>query len=199
MTRRRLSASIRSTERLTDGFLRVSRYEFEVDRHAGGRMVIVREVMERGHAVGVLGYDPGRDAVVLVSEFRPGCLLAGDDAFTANVVAGGVGEGESVQQAAIREMKEEADLELRDPILVHPGAYVSSGGTSEKIAIVVGVVDSSRAGGVHGNPDESEDVLTVVLPADEFIARVRRAEVADLKTLVAGYWLAENRDRLRQL
>jgi ADP-ribose pyrophosphatase len=94
-------------------------------------------------------------------------------------------------------MKEETGLDLREPVLVHPGAYVSSGGTSETVAIVVGLVDSPVAGGVHGNANESEDICTVVLAAQEFIDRVRRADITDFKTLVAGYWLAENRERLR--
>ena len=199
MPARKLNAAIRSVVPLTDGFLKVSRYEFETDRHDGGVQVVVREVMERGRAVGVLGYDPRREEVVLVSEFRPGCFVAGDDAFTPNLVAGGIADGETACEAAIREMKEETSLELRDPVVAHPGAYVSSGGTTEKMAIVVGVVDSSQAGGVHGNAAESEDVLSVVLPAAEFIARVREAEITDLKTLVAGYWLAEHREGFSKL
>jgi hypothetical protein len=58
---------------------------------------------------------------------------------------------------------------------------------------VFGLVDSTQAGGVHGSPDEHEDILTVVLSADEFIARTTRAEITDLKTLVAGYWFADYR------
>ena len=50
---------------------------------------------------------------------------------------------------------------------------------------------------MHGSADEAEDLLTHVMPAEDFIENVRRAVVADLKTLVAGYWLAEHRERLR--
>lgn len=181
----------------TEGFLRVTRYELDVERHEGGTQRLIRDVMERGHAVGVLGYDPKRDEVVLVNEFRPGCLVAGDDPFTDNVCAGGVADGESALEAAGREMIEETGLALSDAILVHPGAFVSSGGTSEKIAIVVGLVDASRAGGIHGKAEELEDIRVVVEAAEAFLARVRRGEITDLKTLVAGYWLAEHRDELR--
>jgi ADP-ribose pyrophosphatase len=97
----------------------------------------------------------------------------------------------------VREMKEETGLDLRAPVLVHPGAFVSSGGTSEKIAIVAGIVDATSAGGIHGNVDESEDIRAVVVSANDFIQRVRSAQIADLKTLLAGYWFADNRDRLR--
>jgi ADP-ribose pyrophosphatase len=197
MTVKRPGAAILSATPLTTGFLKVSRYQFRTDTHAGGEQIIEREVMERGHAVGVLGYDRVRDTIVLINEFRPGCLLAGDQCFTDNVVAGGIAQNESALDAAVREMKEETGLTLTSPVLVHPGAYVSSGGTSEKIAIVVGIVDSSQAGGIHGNASESEDILTVVMSADHFITRVHSGEISDLKTLVAGYWFAMHRDQLR--
>lgn len=198
MPPRPLHVEIRSTELLTDGFLKVRRYELDVEKHAGGRQTITREVMLRSPAVGILGYDPRRDEIVLVNEFRPGCFVAGGGPFTDNVAAGMTEDGESPLEAAVREMKEETGLDLRDPQLVHPGAYVSSGGTSEKVAIVFGFVDSSGAGGVHGNPHESEDILTVVLPAATFVERVRSAAITDLKTLVAGYWFAERWQQLRR-
>lgn len=197
MSQRKLHATIKGVTPLATGFLKVNRYELEVEAHAGGLRQLSREVMERGHAVAVLSYDPKQDEVVLVNEMRPGALIAGDYPFTDNLVAGVIEPNESPLHAAVREVKEEAGLQLRDPILIHPGAFVSSGGSSEKIAIVFGIVNTSRAGGIHGNKDEREDVLTVVLPALEFIECARRAQITDLKTIVAAYWLAENRERLR--
>jgi len=196
MSKRKLTATVRSVIPVADGFLKVKRYRFATEMHNGSVQVIEREVMERGHAVGVLGYDPLRDEVVLVSEFRPGCFVAGDEAYTDNIVAGAIDGDESPSDAAVREMKEEAGLELRDPVLIHPGAYVSSGGTSEKVALVAGIVDTGLAGGVHGNADEFEDILTVVLSRQEFVERARRAEITDFKTLVAAYWLAEEYEQL---
>lgn len=191
MTARQLKAAIHSRTPLHEGFLRVYRYEFDVEKYGGGVRRTSWEVMERGNAVAVLGHDPGRDEVVLVNEFRPGLMVAGDYPYRDNLVAGAIEDNETALQAAVREMQEEAGLVLSNPVLIHPGAYVSSGGTSEKIAIVYGTVDTSHAGGVHGNATEQEDILTVVLPAKVFIDRVRRGEINDLKTLVAGYWFAE--------
>jgi len=176
---------------LHEGFLRVYRYEIDVEKHGGGSRRISWEMMERGNAVPVLGHDPRRDEVVLANEFRPGAIVAGDYPYRDNLVAGAVEGKETVLEAAVREMQEEAGLVLSNPVLIHPGAYVSSGGTSEKISIVYGMVDTSQAGGVHGNATEHEDILTVVLPAKVFIDRVRSGDINDLKTLVAGYWFAE--------
>ncbi|HEX7043938.1 MAG TPA: NUDIX domain-containing protein, partial [Burkholderiales bacterium] len=191
----RLRASVKRVTPLYEGFLKVKRYEIEAEKHGGGFATLTLEVMERGHAVAVLAYDPARDEVVLVNELRAGELAAGDYPYAEALVAGGIGDGESPVEAAIREVKEETGLDLRQPFVVHPGAYVSPGGTSERIALVAGTVDASRAGGVHGNPHEGEDILTVVLPAEEFVDRARRGAITDLKTLFAAYWLAAYRAR----
>jgi ADP-ribose pyrophosphatase len=98
-------AVVKKVEPMCSGFLRVNRYEVDVERHDGGWRTQTWEVMERGDAVAVLGYDPVRDEVVLVNEFRPGALIAGDFPFTDNLVAGGVAENESTLEAAVREMK----------------------------------------------------------------------------------------------
>jgi ADP-ribose pyrophosphatase len=182
---------IRGRTPLHAGFLRVYSYEFEVEQHHGGMRRISWEVMERGNSVAVLGHDVKRDEIVLANEFRPGALVSGEYAYLDNLVAGSIEDGETALEAAVREMREEAGLALNDPEVIHSGAYVSSGGTSEKISLVYGRVDTSGAGGVHGNAAEQEDILTVVMPARRFIERVRNGDINDLKTLVAGYWFAE--------
>lgn len=174
-----------------EGFLKVYEYEFEVERQRGGSVQLTWELMERGHAVAVLGHDPKRDEVVLVNEFRPGALIEGDYPYRDNLVAGAIDDGETALEAGVREMQEEAGLTLHEPRLIHPGAYVSSGGTSEKIVLVYGRVDTSGGGGIYGMSSEREETLAVILPAPVFIARVRQGEINDLKTLVAGYWFAE--------
>jgi ADP-ribose pyrophosphatase len=188
---RQLKAVIHSRRVLYEGFLRVYQYEFDVEKHGGELTRISRELMERGNAVAVLGHDPNRNEVVLGNEFRPGVMVTGDYPYRDNLVAGVINENETALEAAVREMREETGLVLSNPVLIHSGAYVSSGGTSEKISIVYGTVDTAQAGGVHGNESENEDILSVVLPAEVFIERVCRGDINDLKTLVAGYWFAE--------
>jgi ADP-ribose diphosphatase len=191
VTSKHLKAVIHNQKPLHEGFLRLYQYEFDVEKHGGGIARLSRELMERGNAVAVLGHDPNRNEVVLGNEFRPGVMVAGDYPFRDNLIAGAIDKNETALEAAVREMREETDLVLSNPVLIHSGAYVSSGGTSEKISIVYGTVDTAQAGGIHGNPEEDEDILTVVLPARVFIERVRSGEINDLKTLVAGYWFTE--------
>jgi ADP-ribose pyrophosphatase len=192
-----MKSEVKARTSLHEGFLRVYRYVFEIEKFAGGMQQLTRELMERGDAVAVLAYDPKRDQIVLCREFRPGVQVAGEYPFRDNLVAGAIDAGESATQAAVREMREETGLDLREPEIIHRGAFVSSGGTSERIAIVFGLIDSDKAGGVHGDAQQQEDILTVVLSAADFVAQVRSGEINDLKTLVAGYWFAERLPKLR--
>ncbi|MGB6450640.1 MAG: NUDIX domain-containing protein [Steroidobacteraceae bacterium] len=196
--RRKLTASIVGATVEYQGFLSIRRYEIEEDRHAGGRQRVMRLIMERGHSVAVLAYDPLQDQVVLVNELRPGILAAGGPPFSDALIAGGIGPGESALEAAIRETREEAGLELRGPTVIHERAYVSPGGTSEGITIVYGSVTAPSAGEAHGNDHEQENIRTTILTSRRLMNRIRGGEISDLKTIVAGYWLMANRARLRR-
>jgi 8-oxo-dGTP pyrophosphatase MutT (NUDIX family) len=125
---------------LHDGFLRVYEYEFDVEKHGDGITRLLREVMERGNAVAVLGHDPSRDEVVLGNQFRPGVMVNGEYPYRDNLVAGAIDENETALQAAVREMREETGLVLSNPVLIPSGAYVSSGWRAPLAVFVVIVV-----------------------------------------------------------
>ncbi len=193
---RKLAAKIVGVSTEYQGFLSIRRYEIDEERHDGGRHRIVRFIMERGHAVGVLAFDPQRDIVVLVNELRAGILAAGGPPFSDSLIAGSIDEQETALAAAVRETREEAGLELHAPRVIHERAYVSPGGTSESITLVYGTVTAPEASAVHGNPHEGENIRTTLLSSRQLMNRIRRGEVQDLKTMLAGYWLMANRAKL---
>ncbi|MBM3526015.1 MAG: ADP-ribose diphosphatase, partial [Alphaproteobacteria bacterium] len=68
------------------GFLTIERYSLRHRLHNGGTSArLTREVLRRGAAAGVLLYDPERDTVVLVEQFRIGAHLAGMPAWVLEV------------------------------------------------------------------------------------------------------------------
>lgn len=183
------------------GFFRVDRYRLRHRLYGGGWSAeLTREVFERGRAVGLLLYDPRRDAVVLVEQFRLAAHLAGFSARQLEIVAGIVDDaGEAETAVARREAKEEAGLVVEGELVPIHRFLTSPGGTTETVALFCGRVDASRAGGIHGLADEHEDIKVVVKPYAE-IQRLRRAGAIDNAfTLIALYWLAANRARLRRL
>ena len=93
------------------GYFRVGRYFFRHGLYQGGQSAIVRrEVFERGHAAAVLPYDPRRDEVVLIRQFRAGAYVAGRHPWTWEIVAGIIEHDESPEELIRREAVEEAAL-----------------------------------------------------------------------------------------
>lgn len=190
-------AHIAERKNVFNGFFKVDELTIDMDKHEGGTQRLKRLVFERGHAVTILAHDPASDTILLVNEMRPGTLSAGKDAFTDSLIAGMIDKGEDALTAAQRETLEETGMALQNARLIHNGAFVSPGGTSESIALVYGTVDMSRAGGVHGHAGEGEDIKSVIISGDEFIARAVNGELNDLKTLAMAFWFANNRATLK--
>lgn len=191
------TAQIANRQRLLDSFFKVDGLTIEMTNHDGAPMELKRLVFERGHAAAVLPYDPANDSVVLISEMRPGILSAGDDPFSLSIVAGMIDPGENGLQTVFREAVEESGLKIGKAYLIHPGLYVSPGGTSEKIALYCGIVDSTQVKEFAGKPEEGEDIQTHVMPFGEFIRRIDAHEINDMKTVVTGYWLQRDTEGLR--
>jgi ADP-ribose pyrophosphatase len=180
-----------------DGYFKIVRYRLRHELFAGGMGgELVREVFERGHAVAVLPYDPARDQVVLVEQFRIGALDVLSDPWLLEPVAGIIDEGETPVEVTRREAIEEAGVELLDLI---PACtyFVSPGGTSETCQVLIGRIEAPSAGGVHGLPDEGEDIRVHVMSLREALDGIDRARVSVASTVVALQWLALHRDEVR--
>jgi len=191
-------ARIAAKRRVYDGFFKLDECDIEMEKHDGSTQKITRLVLERGHAVMILGYDPVRDKVLLTNEMRVGPLANGDNPYYDSLPAGMIDKGETALQAAKREMLEEAGVPLKDPIVINPGAYVSAGGTTETNALIFGIIDSSKAGGIHGEASEGEDIKTVLVTSKEFIKRAEEGTMKDMKTLASAFWFAQHRKKIRK-
>jgi ADP-ribose pyrophosphatase len=179
------------------GFFRMEKYRLRHQLFAGGwSPAISRECLERGHAVAVLPYDPDRDQVVMLEQFRIGALEVPDGPWLLEIVAGIIGPGEDKLDVARREAREEAGCELLN--IVPIGEYlVSPGGTSESITLYCGRVDTTGIGGVHGLAEEHEDIRVQVLPTQEAMRLLHGGRILSATPLIALQWLALNRESLR--
>jgi len=190
-----------ATETLFQGFFRVERRRF---RHAlfGGGMspVVERELIQRGDAAAVLVYDPGRDAVVLVEQFRVGALNEPDGPWLFEVIAGMIEKGESPEDVARREAREEAGCRLEGEDLEPIASYLSSpGNVSERVWMYCALIDAGGLhGGVHGCAHEDEDILVHVVPFRDAWDMLRDGRIQAAMPIIALQWLALNRQRLRK-
>ena len=180
------------------GFFTIRRLTLSHRCFAGGwQEPVVREVFERGDAVGVLPYDPVADAVVLIEQFRPGALRGADSPWMLELVAGVVEAGESDAQVARRETREEAACEVLElaPIATF---QPSPGACSEQVRLFCGRVDSAAAGGIHGRPDEGEDILVHTFSRAAALPLVADDRIPNGHTLIALQWLAMHGETLRE-
>ncbi|MBS0540691.1 MAG: NUDIX domain-containing protein [Proteobacteria bacterium] len=180
------------------GYFKVGRYFFRHGLHKGGMSdVISREVFERGQAGALLLYDPVRDEVVMIRQFRAGAYVAGHHPFTWECVAGIIEEGESAEGMIRREVQEEAGLTV-DELLPIQKVMLTPGACSEACQIFVGRVDASKAGGVFGLASEGEDILVKAIPFAEAYAMVERGEMDNSVSVISLQWLALHHEELRK-
>jgi len=185
------------------GFERHLRVEIVRFRHrlfAGGWSgERVFDVVRRGPAVGVLLYDPERDSIVLIEQFRIAALYGGRSPWQIEAVAGLVDADEAPAAVALREVREESNLEPIGPLLPIQTFLPASGSYDEAVALFCGRVDSRAAGGVYGLPEEQEDIRVVVKTIAEIEAMLDAGEIDSAHTLICLYWLLRHRERLRRL
>ncbi|HEX4112448.1 MAG TPA: NUDIX domain-containing protein [Stellaceae bacterium] len=182
------------------GHFRLDLYRFRHRLHAGGwSKTIRREVFDRGGAVSLLLYDPDRDAVVLVEQFRLPALLGGGSGWQIEPVAGLLDHpGEDETAVARREAREEAGLKVAGELVPIHRILPSPGALTELVALYCARADSRRAGGIHGLAAEGEDIRVVVKPFRDAMRMLRAGEIANAHCVIALYWLAANRARLKR-
>ena len=181
-----------------DGFFKMHRYKVKHRLVEGGwSPVLTRECFDRGPAVAVLLYDPYKDAVVLLEQFRIGAIDAQEGAWQLELVAGIVEPGETPEDVMHREAKEESGSDVLDYEYI-VDYYPSAGGCNEKVHLYCGGVDSTDIGGVHGLPEEGEDIWVQVFPREEALHIMQEKYIHNAATIIALQWLQMNYKRLQE-
>jgi ADP-ribose pyrophosphatase len=180
------------------GHFSVNRLTLQHRRFAGGwSEPLVREIFERGDAVGVLPYDPVTDSLVMIEQFRPGAMRGDDSPWMLELIAGVVEAGESDADVVHREAREEAGCELSELV---PVATVlpSAGACTEQVRLFCGRVSSAAIGGIHGLQEEGEDILVHSVPRAEALQMLAEDRIPNGHTLIALQWLYIHGESLRE-
>jgi len=180
------------------GFFKLTEVELQHDLFAGGKSpVLVREIIDRGHAVAVLPYDPVRDEVVLVEQFRVGAGEDSDGPWLIEVIAGYQEPGESAEEVVHREALEEAGCLLCDVEPMHK-CYSSPGGSNERVSLFFACTDSTNVGGIHGLDEEGEDIKVHVVSSQQAFDWLDSGRIDSAMPIIAMQWFRLNRERIRQ-
>jgi ADP-ribose pyrophosphatase len=188
------------------GYFRVDHYRLRHRLFAGGwSNELSRELFERGHATGILPYDPKTDCVVLIEQLRMGALSAIDSGkllgtttspWLLECPAGIIEEGESPEEVARREVLEETGCQLNDIIPVRR-FLASPGGSSESVQVFCGRVSAPQDGEIHGMSEENEDIRVRVLPVEEAFRRLEAGAIVDSLSVIALQWFQLHHHEVR--
>lgn len=180
------------------GFFRLEKYRLRYRLYDGEMSpVIERELFERGHAAAALLYDPGRDEIVMLEQFRVGALEAEGGPWLFEIVAGMIEPGESAESVVRREAHEEAGCTIQELEFICE-YMVSPGGTSERISLYCAKVDAAGVGGIHGLADENEDIRVQAVAFDEVWQWFEEGGINSASPIIALQWLAMHRENLRE-
>ncbi len=157
-----------------------------------------RAVFISGDAAVVLPYDPVRDRVMVIEQFRAGAHARGDaNPWLLEAVAGRIDGGETPEEAALREAREEAGLAIRH-LIAGPRYYPSPAAKSEYIYSFIGLADlPDEAAGLGGLASEAEDIRSHVIPFERLMELVLSGEVDAAPLTLIALWLERERPRLR--
>ncbi len=181
-------------------FFAVEEYDLRHRRFDGSMTgSLNRATFVSGDAAVVLPYDPVRDRVLLVEQFRPGPFARGDrNPWHLEPIAGRIDAGETPEQAARREAVEEAGITLRD-LLPVANYYPSPGAKTEFLYTFVGLADlPDTVSGLFGLAEDNEDIRTHVISFARLMDLIEAGEVATAPLILSALWLAPRREALRR-
>lgn len=181
------------------GFFRTRSYQLRHPHFDGGQSpTLRREVFVATDAALVLPYDPVRDRVLLVEQFRLGPYGRGDPhPWMLEPVAGRIDAGETPEETARRECREEAGLDLHalEKISKH---YCTPGYSTEVFHLFLGICDlPDLAQGRGGLATENEDIRTHVIGFGQAMDLLQSGEANNGPLILALIWLQRERARLR--
>ena len=158
---------------------------------------VVRELFERGDAVGVLPYNPVDDSLVMIEQFRPGAIRGSDSPWMLELIAGVVEPGEQDEDVVHREAMEEAGCQVAELVPIAT-LLPSAGACSEQVRLFCGRVTTAAIGGIRGLQNEGEDILVHSVAREDALRMLREDRIPNGHTLIALQWLQIHADELRE-
>ena len=185
--------SIEQKKYILEDVFKVEEAYLRYEKFDGKMSGTVRRIsLERGDSVSVLINNIKTNKIILISQFRYPSHKNGHG-WIMEAIAGIIDAGETPEEAARREVREETELEVKR--LEHIATFFPSpGGSSERIFLYYSEIskDPDSYGETGGLACEGEDIKSYELTLDEALGKIKSGEIMDAKTIIGIQWL-ENR------
>ncbi|MBT9368420.1 NUDIX domain-containing protein [Rhizobium sp. CSW-27] len=181
---------------LSDNWCHLYKVSFDYSGANGVTHRLEREVYDRGNGATILLYDPARDVVVLVRQFRIPAHLNGYSGWLIETPAGLL-DGEHPEEAIRREAIEETGYQVRDVRFLFK-CFMSPGAVTEVVHFFAAIIDTSdRVSEGGGLDEENEDIEVLEVPLASALGMIETGEICDGKTIMLLQWAQLNRASLR--
>jgi len=185
-----------SEKTLSNQWTRLSSFDIDYTDSMGETHRVKREIYHRTPAACILLYDPKRESVILVRQFRLAAHLTDFPGWMIEVPAGLL-DGDHPEEAIRREAMEETGFHVRDVQFLFK-AFTAPGSITEVIHFFAAVVDNTdRIGNGGGLADEHEDIEVLEVPLAKAMAMIETSEICDAKTIILLQWAMLNRASLK--
>ena len=177
---------------LAESKFKLNKYSIELTNSKGHRQQQIREVFDRGDGAAILLYNPTTKKVILTKQFRLPTYLNGNEDGMLLEVCAGMLDADDPESCIIRETEEETGYRLNNVKKVFE-AYLSPGGSTEKLYFFVGEYDESmKVGSGGGLPTEQEDILVVEMKFEEACQKMDDGLIQDARTIMLLQYLRIN-------
>ena len=183
---------------ISRSFLAYERFQFTLRTPGHEPVVHGRDMLRVGAVVAALPYDPVRDEVVLMRQFRLASHLATGRGEMIEIVAGLVEPGEDTAVAAARECAEE--IGAAPSRVIELFAFMPAPGFTDEFATMyLAIVDAAAVPDRAGLDTEQEQTIPMRFSVDDALAAVRAGRLVNGYLLHALNWLGLNRHRLKTI
>ena len=180
---------------LSDNWYHLRKVTFDYTGSGGQTNRLEREVYDRGNGATILLFDPKRQVVILVRQFRMPAYVNGHSGWLIETPAGLL-DGDHPEEAIRREAVEETGYEVRHVRFLFE-CFMSPGAVTERVHFFYAPVDiTHRVNDGGGLDEEHEDIEVLEIPLDEALAMIGTGEICDGKTIMLLQWAALNRATL---
>lgn len=194
----RVEAQVSAPTTIGKGYFDYARYQVTVQQPGAEPRSMTRDILRGGRVAAVLPFDPVRNEIILLYQFRLPAHLALALGDMIEIVAGRVEPGEDVAETARRECVEEIGLEPH--ALTELITYLPTPGlTDETITIFLGIVDAADLPERAGAADEMEETRPVRASIEAALDALQTGRIHNGNLVIALQWLALNRHRLGEL
>ena len=182
---------IKTVDVLSDDWALLKRTTYDFKRRDGSWQAQVRQTYDRGDGISILLYDPDRETVILIRQFRFPAFYHGEAGELVETPAGKL-EDATPEDGIRREVEEETGYRIRDVTRVFE-AYMSPGSVTEKLYLFTARYSpADRVGEGGGNHHEGEDIEILEMPFTEAYAMLARGDIRDAKTIILLQYAALN-------